>query len=191
MAAAAAPAMRPSALEPLASLPPELGAPLRELHLPPPPLPPAVPPARPPAARATAPAAPRKPAPPSPPPIDLGEARREVAGIVERLLAPANAELKSLRLTQQLLAKRTRVPPAMLKSMHPFVQEIASALAPALARLAPYRGVSAETVRLLETHCAELLVEDPSPKQMIDEFPAKVDWLLRFLEQVRSVTRDA
>ncbi len=187
MAAAAAPVMRPSALEPLASLPPELGAPLRELGLPPQapvqPPPAAAPPSRP-VPRAAPP--PQKPAAP---PTDLGEARRQVSGLVERLLAPANAELKSLRLTQQLLAKRTRVPPAMLKAMHPFVQEIASALAPALARLAPYRGVSAETVRLLEARCAELLVEDPSPKQMIDEFPAKVDWLLRFLEQVRSVTR--
>ena len=37
----------------------------------------------------------------------------------------------------------------------------------------------------------EVMVEDPSPKQMIEEFPAKLDWLLRFLEQVRSVTREA
>jgi hypothetical protein len=123
--------------------------------------------------------------------VDLAEVRRQVAAHLDRLLEPSNPDLKSLRLTQQLLAKRTRVPPAMLRSMHPFVGDIATRLAPALARLAPYRGISAETVRVLEARCAELLAEDPTPKQMIEEFPGKLDWLLRFLEQARAVTRDA
>jgi hypothetical protein len=172
LAAAATPVMRPSTLEPLAKLPPDLGVPLA-------PSPP------PPAARAA-----RPPRPPAESPGDLAEARRQAAEHLDRLLDDSNPELKSLRLTHQLLAKRTRVPPAMLRAMHPFVSQIATRLAPALARLAPYRGISAETVRLLEARCGELLEEDPTPKQMIEEFPAKLDWLLRFLEQARTVTRE-
>ncbi len=201
LAAAAAPVMRPSALEPLAALALDLGAPAR-----PTPAPPAPAAAQPAAPAPSRPAVAQPPAPPRPDPTaprpqpsaaeppsgaDLAETRRQVAAQLDWLLDASNPELKSLRLTQQLLAKRTRVPPAMLHAMHPFVHEISARLAPALARLAPYRGISAETVRVLETRCSELLAEEPTPKQMLEEFPAKLDWLLRFLEQARAVTRES
>lgn len=180
LSAAATPLTRAVAREPLATGPAPSPAPIKPAAAP---APPAIPP----------PAAGRqlsaKPAATSVT-VDLGEVRRQVAAHLDRLLEPSNPDLKSLRLTHQLLAKRTRVPPAMLRSMHPFVGDIATRLAPALARLAPYRGISAETVRGLEARCAELLAEEPTPKQMIEEFPAKLDWLLRFLEQARTVTRD-
>jgi hypothetical protein len=181
LSAAATPSTRPPVREPPIAAPP--------------PQPPAPAP-RPAAAPPPAVGQPAAGRPPSPRPaaasvtVDLEEVRRQVAAHLDRLLEPSNPDLKSLRLTQQLLAKRTRVPPAMLRSMHPFVGDIATRLAPALARLAPYRGISAETVRLLEARCAELLAEEPTPKQMIEEFPGKLDWLLRFLEQARTVIRD-
>jgi outer membrane biosynthesis protein TonB len=138
---------------------------------------------------------------PSPPPpssfipgMDAGAAARTnlrpalkaVSDLLNELLASANPNLSSFRMTQRLLSKHARIPAAMFQSIQPYLKEIQERLLPALKEITPFRGITDEAVKKLEGYCVELRRPNLSPAELKDEVPKKMDRLVRFLEALRA-----
>ena len=145
---------------------------------------PAIPPSPPPIPRAPA-------APPSPvapvPPVNPQPVLARIDALLQDLQSPANAHWNSFRMTQRLLEKHSRLPAAMFHAINPFLQEIANRLIPDLKSIAPYKGLTLEAVHRLETVCRELCRADPTPAELTDDIPRKLERILRFLDALRSV----
>lgn len=163
-------------------------------EVPPPPVRPVTPPTPKPQA-APAPAPPPKPAPrpaPAAPvsqasPVEQAATLARIDKILVELMSPTNPGLSAFKMTQRLLAKHARIPDAMFQSIFPYLEDVRDRLVPELRRITPYRGIHDDVVTRLETYCNDLLRVDPTPGQMKDELPKKMERLPRFLEAVRSV----
>jgi len=137
---------------------------------------------------------PTKPFPVPPPPATPSPAdprlvlARIDAAIVE-LQSPSNQQWNSFRMTQRLLEKHSRLPSAMFHAVNPFLREITSRLIPDLKAIAPYKGLTLEAVQRLETVCQELCQGDPSPAQLADEVPRKLDRIVHFLDALRALVQ--
>ena len=142
-----------------------------------------------------------EPEPPSPPPppsvpgaVDAGAAARAnlrpalktVSDLLGELLAPANSNLSSFRMTQRLLSKHARIPAAMFQSIQPYLKEVQERLIPALKQITPFRGITDEAVTKLEGYCTELRRPGLSPAELKDEVPKKMERLVRFVEALRA-----
>lgn len=101
--------------------------------------------------------------------------------------APGHASWNAFRMTQRLIDKHSRLPAAMFRSIHPFLQEISDRLVPDLKAIAPYKSLTVEAVQRLETVCQELCREDPTPEDLADEIPRKLERIVRFLDALRAV----
>jgi hypothetical protein len=136
-------------------------------------------------------AAPRAPEPaaepPLDPPIDPRPALTRIDAVLQELQSPVNAHWNSFRMTQRLLEKHSRLPAAMFHAINPFLLEITGRLIPDLKGIAPYRGLTLEAVQRLETVCRELCRADPTPAELTDDIPRKLERILRFLDALRSV----
>lgn len=138
--------------------------------------------------------APKPAAPPLPPPArpkaadrpDLVPALRRSHEVLAELLAATNPHLSAFRLTQRLLDKHARIPGAMFESIHPYLEEIRGKLVHVLRRIAPYEGVTDESIDRLDGYCYDLLHADPSLAPLREEIAKKMERLLRFLEAVRA-----
>jgi hypothetical protein len=133
-------------------------------------------------------------APPPPPPAPvltpLVDPRAAVARIrakLDEIQAPTHSHWNNFRLAQRMLEKHARLPRAMFHSINPFLQEIAVHLVPDLKAIAPHKGLTLEAVLRLETVCHELCDTDPSPTEMVNEVPRKLERIVRFLDALRSV----
>ena len=125
-----------------------------------------------------------------PPPEPPRDPRIILARIHQRLIdlqSPTNPHWNSFRMIHRLLGKHARIPDAMYKDIHPFLQEIVEHLVPDLREIVPYKQVTADTVQKLEILCNALRRLDPSPDQMKQEVPLRLERILRFLEALRSV----
>ncbi|HEX3527727.1 MAG TPA: hypothetical protein VH988_11730 [Thermoanaerobaculia bacterium] len=150
------------------------------------------PPAPPPLPTPPAPKPPKPlPAPPpaTPPPIDPRLVLARLDAALGELQSPANQQWNSFRMTQRLLEKHSRLPSAMFHAVNPFLQEITNRLIPDLKAIAPYKGLTLEAVQRLETVCRELCQENPSPAQLADEVPRKLDRIVHFLDALRGLVQ--
>ena len=139
---------------------------------------------------------PEPPPPPPPPPsvaddfgaprANLRPALKTVSDLLSDLLAPANPNLSSFKMTQRLLSKHARIPAAMFQSTLPYLKEIQERLVPALKEITPFRGITDEAVKKLEGYCTDLRRPNPSPAELKDDFPKKMERLVRFLEALRA-----
>lgn len=133
-----------------------------------------------------------EPPPPSPPVDDLAlrvnlrPSLKMVSDLLTELLAPANSNLSSFRMTQRLLSKHARIPAAMFQSIQPYLKEVQERLVPALKQITPFRGITAEAVTKLDGYCAELRRPGLSPAELKDDVPKKMERLVRFLEALRA-----
>jgi hypothetical protein len=140
-------------------------------------------------------AAPPKPLPAPPPlpaasqPVDPRLVLARIEAALGELQSPANQPWNSFRMTQRLLEKHSRLPSAMFHAVNPFLQEITSRLIPDLKAIAPYKGLTLEAVQRLETVCRELCQENPSPAQLADEVPRKLDRIVHFLDALRTLVQ--
>jgi hypothetical protein len=116
----------------------------------------------------------------------LRPALKGVSELLNELLAPANANLSSFKMTQRLLSKHARIPAAMFQSTYPFLKDIHERLLPALKEITPFHGITDEAVQKLEGYCRELRRPDLSPTDLKDEVPKKMERLLRFVEALRA-----
>jgi hypothetical protein len=133
-----------------------------------------------------------RPAPRAPEPQPIIDPRPVLArmdAVLQELQSTANPHWNSFRMTQRLLEKHSRLPAAMFHAVNPFLQEITGRLVPDLKSIAPYKGLTLEAVQRLEAVCRELCREDPSPAQLIDEVPRKLERILRFLDALRSLVQ--
>lgn len=139
---------------------------------------------------------PEPPPPPPPPPsavddfaaprANLRPALKMVSDLLTELLAPANSNLSSFRMTQRLLSKHARIPAAMFQSIQPYLKDVQDRLVPALKQITPFRGITDEAVVKLERYCTELRLPNLSPAELKDEVPKKMERLVRFLEALRA-----
>jgi hypothetical protein len=136
-----------------------------------------------------------EPEPPPPPPpsaddlalrVNLRPSLKTVSDLLGELLAPANSNLSSFRMTQRLLSKHARIPAAMFQSIQPYLKEVQERLVPALKQITPFRGITEEAVTKLEGYCTELRRPGLSPAELKDEVPKKMERLVRFLEALRA-----
>jgi hypothetical protein len=128
--------------------------------------------------------------PAAPSPLPAAGPRVLFARVLNRLdemQAPGHASWNAFRMTQRLIAKHSRLPAAMFRSVHPFLQEIADGLVPDLKAIAPYRSLTVEAVLRLETVCQELCRDDPTPEDLAVEIPRKLERIVRFLDALRAV----
>jgi hypothetical protein len=161
---------------------PAPAAPAKPAPLPPPPAP---------RARDIAPP-PVPPAPPAPtakPPVDPRPVLARIEAVIAELQAPTNQNWNSFRMTQRLLEKHSRLPSAMFHAVNPFLFEIINRLIPDLKAIAPYKGLTLEAVQRLETVSRELCQDDPSPAQLADEVPRKLDRIVHFLDALRAIVQ--
>lgn len=129
--------------------------------------------------------------PPSPftelaPRPNLRPALKTVSDLLNELLAPANSNLSSFKMTQRMLSKHARIPAAMFQSIFPFLKDVHERLVPALKEITPFHGITDEAVRKLEGFCADLRSPDISPANLKDEIPTKMERLMRFLAALRA-----
>jgi len=132
---------------------------------------------------------PEPPAPPSAeltPRPNLRPTLKMVSDLLSELLAPANSNLSSFRMTQRLLSKHARIPAAMFQSIQPYLKDVQERLIPALKQITPFRGITDEAVRKLDGYCTELRRPGLSPAELKDEVPKKMERLVRFLEALRA-----
>lgn len=135
-----------------------------------------------------------EPEPPPPPLADdlaapranLRPALKTVSDLLNELLAPANPNLSSFKMTQRLLSKHARIPAAMFQSILPYLKEVQERLVPALKQITPFRGITAEAVVKLEGYCTELRRPNLSPAELKEEVPKKMERLVRFIEALRA-----
>lgn len=140
-----------------------------------------------------------EPDPPPPPPrpastvddfaaprANLRPALKAVSDLLSELLAPANPNLSSFKMTQRLLSKHARIPAAMFQSIQPYLKEVQERLVPALKQITPFRGITDEAVVKLEGYCTELRRPNLSPAELKDDVPKKMERLVRFLEALRA-----
>jgi len=153
------------------------------------PLPPPPPPQVPQAAAPKPKPLPAPPPPATPQPVDPRLVLARIEAALGELQSPANQQWNSFRMTQRLLEKHSRLPSAMFHAVNPFLQEITSRLIPDLKAIAPYKGLTLEAVQRLETVCRELCQENPSPAQLADEVPRKLDRIVHFLDALRTLVQ--
>ncbi|HEX5715382.1 MAG TPA: hypothetical protein VF179_04435 [Thermoanaerobaculia bacterium] len=120
------------------------------------------------------------------PQANLRPSLKMVSDLLTELLAPANSNLSSFRMTQRLLSKHARIPVAMFQSIQPYLKEVQERLVPALKQITPFRGITEEAVTKLEGYCTELRRPGLSPAELKDEVPKKMERLVRFLEALRA-----
>ncbi|MFL6203430.1 MAG: hypothetical protein ACJ76J_30050 [Thermoanaerobaculia bacterium] len=106
--------------------------------------------------------------------------------LLNEMLAPANSNLSSFRMTQRLLSKHARIPAAMFQSIQPYLKDIQERLIPVLKQITPFRGITDEAVTKLDGYCTELRRPNLSPAELKDEVPKKMERLVRFLEALRA-----
>ncbi|MFL6289875.1 MAG: hypothetical protein ACJ759_03165 [Thermoanaerobaculia bacterium] len=106
--------------------------------------------------------------------------------LLNELLAPANSNLSSFRMTQRLLSKHARIPAAMFQSIQPYLKDVQERLIPVLKQITPFRGITDEAVTKLDGYCTELRRPNLSPAELKDEVPKKMERLVRFLEALRA-----
>lgn len=111
---------------------------------------------------------------------------KTVSDLLTDLLAPANSNLSSFRMTQRLLSKHARIPAAMFQSIQPYLKEVQERLVPALRQITPFRGITEEAVTKLEGFCTDLRRSNLSPAELKEEVPKKMERLVRFLEALRA-----
>jgi|GEM_PF-977162 len=129
------------------------------------------------------------PEPPSPKPADPRPVLARIDAAILELQAPTNQNWNSFRMTQRLLEKHSRLPSAMFHAVNPFLFEIINRLIPDLKAIAPYKGLTVEAVQRLETVCRELCHDDPSPAQLADEVPRKLDRIVHFMDALRAIVQ--
>lgn len=134
-----------------------------------------------------------EPTPESPPPppdagpkANLRPALRVASDLLNDLLAPANPNLSSFKMTQRLLSKHARIPAAMFQSIHPYLKDVQDRLVPSLKQITPFRGITDEAVQKLEGFCNDLRSPNVSPADLKEDVPKKMERLLRFLEALRA-----
>jgi hypothetical protein len=153
------------------------------------PLAPPPPPAPLPAPRAKEPPPELPPVPAIKPPADPRQILAHIDAVIVELQSPANQNWNSFRMTQRLLGKHSRLPSAMFHAVNPFLVEITNRLVPDLKAIAPYKGLTLEAVQRLEAVCRELCQDDPSPTQLADEVPRKLDRIVHFLDALRGIVQ--
>jgi hypothetical protein len=120
------------------------------------------------------------------PQANLRPSLKMVSDLLTELLAPANSNLSSFRMTQRLLNKHARIPATMFQSIQPYLKEVQERLVPALKQITPFHGITEEAVTKLEGYCTELRRPGLSPAELKDEVPKKMERLVRFLEALRA-----
>ena len=129
---------------------------------------------------------------PPPAPVDAGSkpnlrpALRTASDLLNDLLAPANPNLSSFKMTQRLLSKHARIPAAMFQSIHPYLKDVQDRLVPVLKQITPFRGITDEAVQKLEGFCNDLRSPSVSPANLKEDVPKKMERLVRFLEALRA-----
>jgi len=108
---------------------------------------------------------------------------------VTELQSPTHSHWSSFRMTQRLLEKHARIPLTMFHGIHPFLKEIRERLIGDLRTIAPYKGLTRESVARLDAVCRELCETDPEPAQFADEVPRKLERIVRFLDGLRALTQ--
>ena len=136
-----------------------------------------------------------EPEPPPPPPpaaedvaprANLRPLLKAVSDLLTELLAPANSNLSSFKMTQRLLSKHARIPAAMFQSIQPYLKDVQERLVPALKQITPFRGITDEAVVKLEGYCTELRRPNLSPAELKEDVPKKMERLVRFVEALRA-----
>ncbi|HWM92676.1 MAG TPA: hypothetical protein VN493_18065 [Thermoanaerobaculia bacterium] len=120
------------------------------------------------------------------PRANLRPSLKTASDLLNELLAPANPNLSSFKMTQRLLSKHARIPTAMFQSIQPYIKEVQERLVPVLRQITPFRGITEEAVQKLEGYCGDLRRSNLSPAELKEDVPKKMERLVRFLEALRA-----
>lgn len=113
---------------------------------------------------------------------ELGKLR----DLLKNLLSATHPHRKSFDLVHRLLKQKGMIPPAMLQSLVPFVEELTEKLVPQLASAASKGGISIVYQGDLTQYCRTLARRDFTPREMKVDVLNAIDGLLRLLADLEA-----
>ncbi len=106
-------------------------------------------------------------------------------------LSPTHQHRRSFDLVHRLLRRKRMIPPAMLHSLVPFVDDLNDKLVPLLATAASHAAVPITYQSELTQYCRALKRRDLGPRELKTEVTRNMEGLLRLLDDLEAAAREA
>ena len=101
--------------------------------------------------------------------------------LIRHYLSSENPNRKSFDLVHKMLSKKAMIPPAMLASIMPLIEDISENLAPQLAKISAHGSIPISFQAELNQYCRALSRRDVTPQNMKTEIYSSMEGLLRLL----------
>ncbi len=118
------------------------------------------------------------------------EALRKLQGFLREFLSRSNPYRKSFDLIHRLLNQRKIIPPAMLHSMLPYLDDLMNILVPQLSLVSSHGELPAAIQTELMQCCEALSSRQLTPQQLKTEALGNMDRVLEILESVHGTASD-
>ena len=135
---------------------------------------------------------PEPPAPAGPSPEEIAhrlEALDKLHQTLRQFLSPQNPHRKSFDLVYRLLTQKGMIPPPMLRSIQPYLDDITEMLIPSLTKVATAGGLPISYQGELTQFCRTLARRDLTPRDMKTDVLPNMEGLLRLLSDMEAETQ--
>lgn len=107
---------------------------------------------------------------------------------LRQVMSPTNPQRRQFDFLHSLLSKKKTVPPTMIQSIHPFLDELNETLEPPLREATSSGVIAQHQVDELNRACRALRSGRFSPQELSHDVPANMQQVVDFLESLKSTT---
>ncbi len=118
------------------------------------------------------------------------EVLEKLQGLLHMLLSGANTHRKSFDLVHRLVSQKGMIPPAMLRSMLPFIEDLTDRLVPQLAAVSAQGAIPITYQSELTQYCRSLTRRDLTPGEIKTTLVGQMEGLLRLLADLDAETQE-
>lgn len=116
-------------------------------------------------------------------------ALEKLQGLLQMLLSGSNTHRKSFDLVHQLVTRKGMIPPTMLRSMLPFLEDLTDRLVPQLTAVSSQGAIPITFQSELTQYCRTLTRRDLTPMEIKTTLVSQMEGLLRLLADLEAETQ--
>lgn len=109
---------------------------------------------------------------------------------LEELISATHPHRKSFDLVQQLLTRKGMIPPAMMQSIQPFLEDLTDSVVPQLAAVSAQGDIPITYQSELTQYCRDLSRRDLTPMDMKSGVLTNMEGLMRLLGDIEAATQE-
>jgi hypothetical protein len=109
---------------------------------------------------------------------------------LEELTSATHPHRKSFDLVHQLLTRKGMIPPAMMQSIQPFLEDLTDTVVPQLAAVSAQGDIPITYQAELVQYCRDLSRRDLTPTDLRSGVLTNMEGLMRLLGDIEAVTQE-